>query len=60
LDATERASENRISQARRTPAPRNNFRPDPQVFVGVDASIGIPALGINLRLSDIYSGINFD
>jgi hypothetical protein len=40
LDATERASEHRISQARRTP------------------STG--TLGINLRLSGIYSGINFD
>jgi len=28
--------------------------------VGADASIGIPALGIDLRLSDIYSGIDFD
>ena len=36
------------------------FPPGPQVFVGADASITIPALGIDLRLSDIYSGIDFD
>jgi hypothetical protein len=36
------------------------FPPGPQVFVGADASIAIPALGIDLRLRDIYSGIDFD
>jgi Uma2 family endonuclease len=36
------------------------FPPGPQVLAGADASINIPALGIDLRLTDIYGGIEFD
>jgi Uma2 family endonuclease len=36
------------------------FPPGPQVFAGADASISIPALNIDLPLTDIYSGIDFD
>lgn len=32
----------------------------PEVFAGTDASIGVPALGIDLPLVDIYAGIDFD
>jgi hypothetical protein len=30
------------------------------VFAGADASIGIPALSIDLPLTDIYRGVDFD
>jgi len=30
------------------------------VFAGADASIGVPALSIDLPLSDIYAGIEFE
>jgi Uma2 family endonuclease len=36
------------------------FPPGPQVFVGADTSISIPALSIDLPLIDIYGGIDFD
>ena len=36
------------------------FPPGPQVFVGTDTSIGIPALKIDLPLIDIYAGIELD
>jgi Uma2 family endonuclease len=36
------------------------FAPGPQVLVGADASISIPALSIDLPLIDIYGGIEFD
>jgi Uma2 family endonuclease len=36
------------------------FPPGPQVFVGADASISIPALSIDLPLTDVYGGIEFD
>jgi Uma2 family endonuclease len=36
----------------------NQFSPGPQVFVGADASISIPVLGIALPLIDVYSGID--
>jgi Uma2 family endonuclease len=36
------------------------FTPGPQVLVGDDASISVPALGIDLPLADIYRGIDFD
>jgi len=36
------------------------FPPGPQVFAGADASIGVPALGIELPLIEIYAGIDFD
>jgi hypothetical protein len=32
----------------------------PQPVSGTDASIGIPALGIDLPLADIYAGIEFE
>ena len=35
------------------------FPPGPQIFAGGDASIGIPTLGLDLRLADIYDGIDF-
>jgi Uma2 family endonuclease len=34
--------------------------PAPQPVSGTDASIGIPALGIDLPLADIYAGIEFE
>ncbi len=36
------------------------FPPGPQVFVGADTSISVPALSIDLPLIDIYGGIDFD
>jgi Uma2 family endonuclease len=36
------------------------FPPGPQVFVGADAAVDIPALKINLPLSEIYAGIDLD
>jgi Uma2 family endonuclease len=36
------------------------FPPGPQAFAGADASVSIPALGIELRLIDIYGAIDFD
>ena len=36
------------------------FPPGPQVFVGADTSIRVPALSIDLPLIDIYGGIEFD
>jgi hypothetical protein len=36
------------------------FTPGPQVFAGADASISIPVLSIDLLLTDIYGGIDFD
>jgi hypothetical protein len=36
------------------------FPPGPQVFVGADASINIPALKIDLPLIDIYARLDFD
>jgi len=36
------------------------FAPGPQVFVGADASICIPALSIDPPLTDVYGGIEFD
>jgi Uma2 family endonuclease len=36
------------------------FLRGPQVFVGAHASIGIPALKIDLPLIDIYGGLDFD
>ncbi len=38
----------------------DQFPPGPQVFAGADASIAIPALSIDLSLSDVYRGIDFD
>jgi len=35
------------------------FPPGPQIFAGADAAIGIQALGLELRLSDVYAGIDF-
>ena len=37
-----------------------HFPPGPQVFAGPDASISVPALSIDLPLSNIYAGIDFD
>jgi len=34
--------------------------PGPQVFVGADARVSIPSLSIDLSLTDIYGGIDFD
>jgi Uma2 family endonuclease len=34
-------------------------RPGPQMIVGPSASISVPALGIDLPLAEIYSGIEF-
>ena len=36
------------------------FPPGPQVFAGADASIGVPALSVDLPLADIYAAIDFD
>jgi Uma2 family endonuclease len=36
------------------------FPPGPQVLAGADASISIPALSIDLPLSGIYGGVDFD
>ncbi|HEY7248069.1 MAG TPA: Uma2 family endonuclease [Xanthobacteraceae bacterium] len=36
------------------------FPPGPQVFAGADASIGIPILEIDLRLIDVYAGLELD
>jgi Uma2 family endonuclease len=36
------------------------FPPGPQVFSGADSSIGIPALGLDLLLADIYRGVDLD
>jgi hypothetical protein len=36
------------------------FPPGPQVFVGADTSISIPALSIDLPLIDIYGGVDLD
>jgi len=38
----------------------DRFPPGPQVFVGTDAAISIPALSIDLCLADVYRGIDFD
>jgi Uma2 family endonuclease len=35
------------------------FSPGPQMFAGQDAVIGIPSLGLDLRLAEIYDGIDF-
>ena len=34
--------------------------PAPQVVAGIDATISVPALGLDLPLADIYAGIEFD
>jgi Uma2 family endonuclease len=39
---------------------RSGEKPGPQVFAGADASIGIAALSIDLPLTDIYRGVEFD
>jgi Uma2 family endonuclease len=39
---------------------QKQFAPGPQVLLGGDASISIPALSIDLPLIDIYGGIEFD
>jgi Uma2 family endonuclease len=36
------------------------FPPGPQVLAGADASISIPALSVDLPLSGIYGGVDFD
>ena len=36
------------------------FPSGPQVFSGTDASIRVPVLNIDLPLSDVYAGIDFD
>jgi Uma2 family endonuclease len=36
------------------------FPPGPRVFAGADASICIPALGVDLPLAEIYGGVDFD
>jgi len=38
----------------------DQFPPGPQVVAGADASISIPMLNIELPLSDVYEGIEFD
>jgi Uma2 family endonuclease len=35
-------------------------RPGPQVIFGASAAIGVPALGINLPLAEIYAGVEFE
>jgi Uma2 family endonuclease len=39
---------------------QGQFMPGPHVLVGTDASISVPALGIDVPLADIYRGIDFD
>jgi Uma2 family endonuclease len=35
------------------------FPPGPQIFAGAESTILIPALGLDLRLADVYSGLEF-
>jgi Uma2 family endonuclease len=38
----------------------DRFPSGPQIFAGADAAISIPALSVDLCLTDVYRGIDFD